>query len=197
MSKYVSMPLPLTKTQKAKIVSSMKHQMPVSVRLTAKTLASGYTLTPLLVTAQQAKKIATAASKGIGAQINLSVAQLKANMKQGSGIFRTIGQKVLRPIAHSGIDFLANAGASMAKKGVDKLVGEGVRRRRKIVRGNGLFGSIARAVVKPVAHAGIDLVSNAVTGAAKAGVNKLVGDGTRRRRTRRAGRGLGPPSYRI
>ncbi len=200
MSSYVSTQLPLSKLQKAKIVSAMKKQQPIAIRLSAKALASRAGGVPMLVTTQQAKKITSSVRKRVGAQINLSAALLKANMKKGSGLLGSIARSVVRPIAHSGIDFLASAGSAAAKKGIDKLVGAGyrVKRKRKAVRGRGLFGSIARAVVKPIAHTGIDFLSGAVTGAAKAGVNKLVGEGgRRRRRTKRAGKGLVPPGYRI
>ena len=131
MTTYHPYKVNLSKGQKDKLGRAFKANSALTLRLSAKQTSGN---DELMLTANQIKRIAKAASQGKGVEIKISKTQIRKVMKQGGSLFsaiiplaRSLAPTLAKTLGLSALAGLASEGASQVVK---KISGSGQRAKR-------------------------------------------------------------------
>ena len=131
MTTYHPYKVNLSKGQKDKLGRAFKANSALTLRLSANQTSGN---DELMLTANQIKRIAKAASQGKGVEIKISKTQIRKVVKQGGSLFsaiiplaRTLAPTLAKTLGLSALAGLASEGASQVVK---KISGSGQRAKR-------------------------------------------------------------------
>jgi hypothetical protein len=134
MTTYISYQLPITEGQRKKIARAYETKSPVSVRLTGKQLLEMPNIS-ILLTKRQVDKMEKVKSMGIGVVLKLSVAQLRAQKKEG-GFLPAILVPIITALATGALSATAGYAANKGLNAIEKAI---EKKKKKKEEGSGLF----------------------------------------------------------
>ena len=169
MTTYIEYGVTLTDRQKSKLISAIRNNTPLTLRLKHSHLRGS---DELMLTKRQITKIKKSIANGTGLDIKISKTQIRKSVKHGGNLFSSLaslGAKVL-PYAVKGISkavpaLATGAATALGELGVNKIFGKGITIPKKFflmlpaIRGeliksqidliNKIFQSGGRLVIKP------------------------------------------------
>ena len=169
MTTYIEYGLKLTDGQKSKLISAIRNNAPLTLRLKHSHLRGS---DELMLTKRQITKIGKSLRDGTGSDIKISKTQIRKSVKHGGNLFSSlasIGAKVL-PYAIKGISkavpaLATGAATALGELGINKIFGKGITIPKKFfpmlpaIRGeltksqidliNKIYQSGGRLVIKP------------------------------------------------
>ena len=169
MTTYIEYGVTLTDGQKSKLISAIRNNTPLTLRLKHSHLRGS---DELMLTQRQITKIEKSLRDGIRSDIKISKTQIRKSVKHGGNLFSSLaslGAKVL-PYAIKGISkavpaLATGAATALGELGINKIFGKGITIPKEFfpmlpaIRGeltksqidliNKIFQSGGRLVIKP------------------------------------------------
>ena len=130
MTTYIEYGVTLTDGQKSKLISAIRNNTPLTLRLKHSHLRGS---DELMLTKRQITKIGKSLRDGTGSDIKISKTQIRKSVKYGGNLFSSLaslGAKVL-PYAIKGISkalpaLATGAATALGELGINKIFGKGI-----------------------------------------------------------------------